>query len=54
MQNSSDKQEKQTKVESVGLEKPSKKPDDRGSVQIDAHIKIYDPNSEQVYVEGRA
>lgn len=30
------------------------KPNDFGSVQIDAHLKIYDPNSDQVYVQGRA
>lgn len=29
-------------------------PNDFGSVQIDAHFKISDPNSKYVYVEGRA
>ena len=51
MQNSQENKDKS--VESVDLEK-TKKPDDRGSVQIDAHIKIYDPNTNQTYVEGRA
>lgn len=32
----------------------SKRPNDFGSVQIDAHFKIYDPNTQVVYVEGRA
>ena len=32
----------------------NKRPNDFGSVQIDAHFKIYDPNTQQVYVEGRA
>lgn len=52
MQNSKENNEKA--IESVDIEKKQKKPDDRGSVQIDAHIKIYDPNTNQTYVEGRA
>lgn len=43
-------------VESVQPDAKTKptRPNDFGSVQIDAHFKIYDPNTEQVYVEGRA
>ena len=33
---------------------PTKKPDDRGQVQIDCFVKIYDPNSKDVFLEARA
>jgi hypothetical protein len=32
----------------------AKKPDDKGNIQIDCHVKIYDPNTKQVIVETRA
>lgn len=31
-----------------------KKPDDLGNIQIDCHIKIYDPKTQQVLLETRA
>jgi hypothetical protein len=31
-----------------------KKPDDKGNIQIDCHVKIYDPESQQVLLETRA
>jgi hypothetical protein len=39
-------------------EKPQKpavsKPNETGSVYVEAHIKIYDPNTQEVLVEKRA
>ena len=32
----------------------AKKPDDKGNVTVLAHFKIFDPQTKQVYVEGRA
>jgi hypothetical protein len=31
-----------------------RKPDDKGNIQIDCHLKIYDPNTKQVMLETRA
>lgn len=31
-----------------------KKPDDLGNIQIDCHVKIFDPNTKEVLVETRA
>lgn len=31
-----------------------KKPDDLGNIQLDCHIKIYDPKTQQVLLETRA
>lgn len=31
-----------------------RKPDDKGNVTVHAHMKIFDPQTKQVYVEGRA
>ena len=33
---------------------PARKPNDAGMVIVQAHMKIFDPKSKQVYVEGRA
>lgn len=30
------------------------RPNDFGTVQIDAHFKIFDPNTQQIFVQGRA
>lgn len=32
---------------------PAKQPDDQGNFAVLGHIKIYDPNTKQVYVETR-
>lgn len=32
----------------------ARKPNDSGTVVIQAHMKIYDPVTKQIYVEGRA
>ena len=31
-----------------------KQPDERGGIYVESHIKIYDPETEEVYVNGRA
>lgn len=31
-----------------------RKPDDRGNIQIDCHVRIFDPNTKQVMLESRA
>jgi hypothetical protein len=33
---------------------PKKQPDERGGIRVEAHIKIYDPQTKQVFVNGRA
>lgn len=33
---------------------PSKKPNEAGKIIVQAHMKIFDPQTKQVYVEGRA
>jgi hypothetical protein len=30
-----------------------KKPDDSGTIAVNAHFKIFDPNTKEVYVEDR-
>lgn len=30
------------------------KPNDKGNVTVQAHMKIFDPKTKEVYVEGRA
>ena len=34
--------------------KPAKKPDERGGIYIESRIKIFDPETQQVYLDGRA
>jgi hypothetical protein len=34
--------------------KPASKPNEHGSIIVQAHFKIFDPQTKQVYVEGRA
>jgi hypothetical protein len=33
---------------------PKKVPDERGGIRVEAHIKIFDPQTKQVFVKGRA
>ena len=33
---------------------PQKQPDENSGVHVQGHIKIHDPESDQVFVEGRA
>lgn len=34
--------------------KPATRPNEHGSIVVQAHMKIFDPKSKKVYVEGRA
>lgn len=34
--------------------KPARAPNEQGSIVVQAHVKIFDPQSKKVYVEGRA
>ena len=34
--------------------KPEKKPDERGGIYLESRIKIFDPETKEVYVNGRA
>lgn len=43
--------EKVKKDEPVVLQK---KPDEQGGVHIESHIKIYDPQTNEIFVKGRA
>lgn len=33
---------------------PGRKPNDHGSISVQAHMKIFDPVTKRVFVEGRA
>lgn len=35
-------------------QKPVKKPNEAGVFSVEAHVKIYDPNTKEVLVEKRA
>lgn len=41
------------KIEPVVLKKPAK-PNETGSLSIESHIKIFDPNTREIIVEKRA
>ena len=32
----------------------ARKPNDKGNITVQAHFKIFDPQTKKVYVEGRA
>jgi hypothetical protein len=34
--------------------KPAARPNEHGSIIVQAHMKIFDPQTKRVYVEGRA
>ncbi len=33
---------------------PDRQPDERGGIQVQGHIKIFDPETKEVFVNGRA
>lgn len=33
---------------------PEKKPDERGGIYVESRIKIFDPETQEVYLDGRA
>lgn len=43
-----------TKAEQESVPKESKRPDERGGILIQSHIKIFDPENQEVFVNGRA
>jgi hypothetical protein len=48
----SNTQQKQP-VEAKTQEKPSR-PNETGSISVEAHMRIFDPKTQKTYVEGRA
>jgi hypothetical protein len=34
--------------------KPEKRPDDTGKISVEGHIRIFDPNTKEKFVEQRA
>ncbi len=34
--------------------RPEKKPDERGGIYLESRIKIFDPETNEVYLDGRA
>lgn len=48
-------QPKQSAQPPIQQPKPAeRKPNDIGSISVQAHVKIFDPATKQVFVEGRA
>ena len=52
MENSQSKDNVKVQNEPKDLPKESR-PQERGSIQIDTNLKIFDPNSGEVFLEGR-
>jgi len=48
----SNTQQKQP-VEAKSQEKP-RRPNETGSISVQAHMRIFDPKTQKTYVEGRA
>lgn len=47
-------QHQQPQTPTVSQPETQRKPNDQGRIIVQAHIKIHDPESKTVYVEGRA
>lgn len=47
-------EDKENKIEITEKKVPAKKPDDISGIHVEARIKIFDPESGEVKVEGRA
>ena len=43
-----------TKQEQQVKSQPEKKPDEKGGIYLQGHIKIFDPETKEVFVNGRA
>ena len=54
MQNIDPKKPVATSAAQQQKTQPQRRPNDQGTVIVQAHMKIFDPNSKKVYVEGRA
>lgn len=46
--------ENPTKTEQKVEPQPERRPNESGAVQVDAFMRIFDPKSKEVFVEGRA
>lgn len=45
---------KQESTEQKAVEQTKKQPDELGGILVASHIKIFDPETNEVYVTGRA
>ena len=41
-------------VQQPATQQQARKPNEKGNVNVQAHMKIFDPQTKKVYVEGRA
>jgi hypothetical protein len=46
--------QKQPEKAQPGPNTQARKPNEQGSIVVQAHMRIFDPATKQVYVEGRA
>ena len=44
----------ENKQEQQATPQPEKKPDEKGGIFVEGRIKIFDPETNEVYVNGRA
>jgi hypothetical protein len=42
------------KTQETPPEIKSKQPDEKGGIHVESHVKIFDPETEEVFVNGRA
>ena len=47
-------EQKQQTTELNNDPNPVKKPNERGSIVVEGHVKIFDPNTKEKFVEKRA
>ena len=52
--NKINKNMEENKQEQQVTTQPEKKPDEKGGIHLQGHIKIFDPETKEVYVNGRA
>lgn len=48
------KQQRQIPQVQSRPEAPARKPDDVGKIKVDGFVKIFDPNTKEIFVEKRA
>ena len=46
--------EKQTADSNPPKEQPARRPNETGTISVQAHMRIFDPKNQKTYVEGRA
>lgn len=42
------------KTQKVEEPQPQRQPDEKGGIHVQGHIKIFDPETKEVFVNGRA